>query len=94
MRLVRISSRACNWICLDVSSRFLAIITLAIFLPSPKVSDRGERDNDRNVGVLRKKELSFLDRTGELERSKLMSSMSIEFAKSSRVVCSEQSMRA
>jgi len=54
IRFVLMSSNACIWTCLGASSRFLAIITLAIVLLSAKVSDIGERDMEVKAGVCKK----------------------------------------
>ncbi len=51
---VLISSNACICTCFGASSKFLAMITFAIVLLSPKVSVIGERLVDANAGVLRK----------------------------------------
>ena len=45
IRFVRINSSACIWTCLGASSRFFAMITLAIVL-SLKLSETGEREID------------------------------------------------
>jgi hypothetical protein len=69
------------------------MITLAIALLSPKPSERGEREIDRKAGVWRKYE-SCRVLTGELDRAGLPSGERIAFAKSSIVICSEQSTTA
>lgn len=67
------------------------MMTFAIVLPSPNPSETGERESDANPGVL-KKYPPDLFRTGELGVGGLPSTDRIACAKSSRVVCSEQSI--
>lgn len=66
-------------------------MTFAIVLPSPNPSETGERESDANPGVV-KKYPSCLLRTGELGVGGLPSTERIACAKSSREVCSEQSI--
>jgi hypothetical protein len=54
IRFVLMSSKACIWTCFGASSKFFAIITLAIVLLSAKLSETGERDMEVKAGVWRK----------------------------------------
>lgn len=67
--------------------------TFAIVLLSPNPSATGERDMDAKPGVLKKYPSCRL-RTGELGMDGLPSTERIAWAKSSRDVCSEQSITA
>jgi len=93
IRFVRKSSRACIWTCFGASSKFLAIITFAMVLFSPKDSDGGDLVIDWNPGVLRKYE-SCRGRIGEVDLAGLTSTDRMACAKSSSEVCSEQSITA
>lgn len=69
------------------------MIKLAIILLSANVSETGEREMDVKAGLLRKYE-SCRVLTGEFDRVTLPSTDTIACAKSSREVCSEQSITA
>lgn len=70
------------------------MITFEMDLLSAKFSETGERVAiDWNVGALRKYE-SCRVRTGEFDRTGLPSLVKMDCAKSSREVCSEQSITA
>ena len=69
------------------------MITFAIVLLSPKPSEIGERERDAKPGVL-KKYPSCLLRTGVLGTGGVSSTERMAWAKSSRDVCSEQSIIA